>query len=444
MDYGSVFFEAQHGDEAFPGGRMPFRKHHLKMKALRKLVGRDGILFAHTGPLFSAAGLCDNLMDGYTSGEGERGILIKGREEHEYFSSAYSTLGSMWTAAFPEYGTEKMIPFMAVTGQYPHAPLGVQIESSSLAHPPTPGINDRYLRPLWKLWSLMKDCRDISIYNSYNSFNVISLPDASCGANVMVSGDGKSALVIVANFSGNEQAASLKLNWNNTIFTLGDKIKISKFIPSSDAPPPPEPYDKTDVFASPVKAYACVGWLLCNDADDFGKRVSEYLKPYPATDEDEQLYLERIRAQKDARNITISSGNLFIKVRIPNLPLPYDESMWWDLFNNHLQLGKFTEDKQFTPLKWITEDGLADERPVDKNMIWPGHESVWIDISQFAEGGLNRFAVATWHMNDPFYSFVEVLISEKQIPDVSSASVLKFQNELEPDRAFLCWNVMKK
>lgn len=89
----------------------------MKLRELRKTIGPDGVFYIHTGPLFSALGL--NFADGYVSGEGEQGILLKGRTEHEYFSMSSAAHGTLWTAAFPEYGTPAIVPFLAAAGQAP-------------------------------------------------------------------------------------------------------------------------------------------------------------------------------------------------------------------------------------------------------------------------------------------------------------------------------------
>ena len=148
MDYGGPFCEIIKPDEAFPGGRTMFREHYLKLRRLRATMGPDGLFYSHTGPFYSALGM--NFMDGYTSGEGERGLLIKGRKIHEYYSMSAVAPGTLWSAAFPEYSSKEIVPFLAAAGQYPHAPLGMAGYTCSLAHPQVPGINDLNFRPLWK------------------------------------------------------------------------------------------------------------------------------------------------------------------------------------------------------------------------------------------------------------------------------------------------------
>ncbi len=95
-----------------------------------------------------------------------------------YFSGFNAVCGTMWTAAFPEYGTSAMIPFLASTGQFPHSPLGTQLPTSSLVHPPEPGTNDVFLRALWRLWGLFHDERDITVGNEHNGCRSVKVRNA--------------------------------------------------------------------------------------------------------------------------------------------------------------------------------------------------------------------------------------------------------------------------
>jgi hypothetical protein len=119
----------------YVGGRIHFRGWYLDARARRERVGKYGLVFAHSGTTFSAVGMTDGLVTGYVSGEGERGVVIKSREHHAYYSCSRIVPATMWTAAFPEYGTAAMVPYLASTGQFPHVALGAQFETMTSRAP---------------------------------------------------------------------------------------------------------------------------------------------------------------------------------------------------------------------------------------------------------------------------------------------------------------------
>ena len=197
MDYGSPYGHSMPPTELYCGGRIPFRRYYHVMRTLRNQIGPDGIFYSHTGPSFSA--LTMGFMSGYVSGEGERGLLIRGRKEYDYYSMSAQGVGTLWSAAFPEYASPEIVPYIASSGQYPHNNLGEQFLTSSLVHPRVPGINDRNFVPIWKLWSIVRRERNLRVVNDYNSKDVFA-KNSDDGHYVFISERGNMALAIFANF----------------------------------------------------------------------------------------------------------------------------------------------------------------------------------------------------------------------------------------------------
>ena len=439
IDYGSAICEDSAPSENFPGGRIHFRKHYMKMRKLRESVGEDGILILHTGPLFSAVGLSGDILDGFITGEGEHGIMIKSRKHHEYFSEAYVAPGTMWTAAFPGYSTEKIIPFLTASGQSAHTPLGVQFDSSSLTHPREPGINSKFLRPLWKLWGIFGLQKNISAFTDYNSTGIFSHNNQDNGAYLMISEDKKNVLVLLTNFSKTKRICETKVNWDK-IGYKASTAKCWKFTPTKASPGVPEKYRNKSIFNAEIEASGVVGWLLSTNAEE-DKKLNEYILPYPTEDEFDLEYQQHIKQQQYLRETTNPSEELYLKLNILNLAVPYEESLWWDLYNNTLQLGEFTENGKFVPLGWISKNGFITNAPERDNYIWPGDSSPRIALHKILAPGRHSLGIRSLNNQKPFYSFIRATLSAKPDSNNSQAYELIFLSEVEKDREFLKFKI---
>lgn len=438
MDYGGPIHEALSPNERFQGGRIPFHRHFMKLRRYRERVGADGILLSHTGPFFSGLGMTGGILDGYVSGEGEQGIMIKGRKEHEYFSEAFVCCGSMWTAAFPEYGTAGMVPFLAAAGQFPHCPLGVQIKSSSLAHPGEPGINDAYLRPLWKLWGLFRKERDLAVFNDYNCYGALSHADDRTGGYLMVTRDKKAALLVVANFSEQAREVRTTVDWAQTGFDAASaEARLCR--PDQSSPGTPSAYPAAEAFATEIEGFGVAGWLFSADPGRMKEALADYAKPYPAPDAADFEYLQLVEQQKSLRNEPLLTGSLYLQAAVPDLVVPYEDSMYWDLYENSLEFGTFDDAGNFSRLGWICRQGFADAEPGKKDCIWPGQHSEWIPLHDILPCGEHKLGIRSVHGGTPFYSFITVTLSPEADGSNPGAYTLRFMNEIESSREFIKW-----
>ena len=438
MDYGGSLNEHSPADESYHAGRIHFRKHYLKMRKLRERVGKDGIFFSHTGPLFSALGMTDGIIDGYVSGEGERGVMIKDRETHQYFSGAFATNGTMWTAAFPEYSTKQMIPFLASTGQYPHNPLGVQFATSSLAHPSEPGIGDYYLRALWKLWGIIKNKRDFEVFNDYNCFGVFDNKSADTGVYMLVSNDKKSALLLLSNFAQEQRKVSVRINWEQTGFKPAAAWILT---PDLNTPGSPQKLKDMTEFSTLVDDCGVAGVLLTSDESTGEALLQEYDTPYPIADTAELEYKKTVEEQKIKRFSPAKQTQIYLQVTVPNLAVPYEESMWWDLFENAMLLGYFDGEDKFIELGWISRNGLVKEIPDEADYIWPGHSSPWLALHEILPRDSHKLCIKSIHLDEPFYSFISLVLSPSPDTNDKGAYKLRFFNEIDSDRSCFRFNI---
>lgn len=423
MDYGSPFGHSSAPDETYIDGRIHFRRHYMNLKKLRERIGPDGIFFSHTGPSYSALGM--NFITGYVSGEGERGLLIRGRREHEYFSMAAVSCGTMWTAAFPEYSTERMVPFLAAAGQYPHNPLGTQFATSSLAHPREPGVNDLCFRPLWKLWGMLREEKDLSVFNDWNSAGIFPV-DAQCGHCLMISQDGRRALCLFSNFSSAAKKCSIAPDWSGTPFRPDGK-KCYRLTPDRNSPGVPQEISSGGTLALELAPYGCGGFYFSEEEPDF----TEYLKPYPLPRHEGVQWLAEIEEQRTLRSSPPRWKRLFLTVKMPPQTIfGYEDSLLVDLYDNDSWVVEFEKDGSFRKLlPVLTKEGKS---------LFTGDRSEPIDLGRHLSPGRHSIGIYATHLGEPFYSFFSAELSDGG----TQSYELVFRNELEEDRAFLRFDVI--
>ena len=431
MDYGGPFGFKRPACELFPGGSIRFRHHHNLAVLRKKTVGKKGIVLSHTGPMYSAIGMTGNLIDGYVSGEGERGLLLRSRFDHAYYSMAAVCSGSLWSAAFPEYGSKEIVPFLAATGQYPHVPLGTQFQSCSLSHPPVPGINDAPFMPLWRLWQLMKGTEDLTVWNDYNSFGIFP-KEENISHYMMAAGDER-AVVIYGNFAKVPVKVDPSVNWEKTGFKAEGK-KLTLCIDGKATA-----FDGKTPFEIPALGVAAI----CVGEADF----AAYERPCPAVCEEGKKYLEKVKEQEMFRKCPEEAENYFLRIKVPDIAITYENSMVLDLYDNRFVLGEVREDGSFQKLGYLGIHGFQKEETKQEEFVMNGMESPWIDLKAILGSGTKNLAVWSLHrgdlyyVNTPFYSFIQAeLGKEKGKADY----MIQFMNELEDDRAFLHFTVKIK
>lgn len=422
MDYGSPVSRHLGANEYFAHGRTYFKGHYLLYKKLRERVGKNGLIFSHTGPSYSA--MSSALLDGYVSGEGERGMLVRSRKHHEYFSMSAASLGTMWTAAFPEYSTSQMVPFLAAAGQYPHNPLGEQFPSSSLAHPREPGINDKVFRPLWRLWSMFKDEHDLNICNDYNSRAVFPV-DPDCGHSLLITADGKRALYIVSNFAKTEKTFDVTPDWSRSGFDISGK-KCWLLTPSIKEPGNETEYTNQKLTVT-LDGESCAAFYFDGGDTDF----TAYRKPYHQPCASGKLFLEHQNEQKRLRENPPCWNEVILTAAIPpQTAFGYEDSMLLDLYDNDSFVVEFDENGNSRDLaKIVRADGKS---------LFSGDTSVPIDLKKLLTPGRHHLGIRATHCGEPFYSFFNLYLSN----DKGESYEIVFRNELEPDRAFLHFDVL--
>lgn len=422
MDYAGPMSRQSPPEEFACGGTVLYYQHYLTQKHIRENLGEKGLLIGHTGAWFSNCAI--NFSDAYISGEGERGQLLSGRCAFEYFTMAAAAPGSLWSAAFPEYATTAMIPFIASAGQFPHSPLGMQFASSSLLHPPEPGINDAVFRPLWRMWRLFSFERNVTVYNDYNCCGIFSGTE-NIGHYLMISDDGRRALLVLSDFGGR---GNVSVDWARAGFDLTGK---KCFMLTSDMTAPAACEIATPAeFAADFTGYpACAYFITPDDLP------STYLQPYPATGDSGKKYLAHVENQRLLRQVG-TTAKAVLRLRLDDkICTALEDSMVIDLYDETIELGIWENDT-FRVLGIITPAGLVPADTPDTPRIMPGDVTADIDLTTLLTPGKYRLGVKSNYMGDAFYNFVCV-----QLDTDHGTRELEFSNQLESDRAFINWNM---
>ena len=415
MDYAGPMSRQAPPEEFACGGSVLYYQHYLTLKRLRENLGENGLLIGHTGAWFSNVGI--NFSDAYISGEGERGQLLSGRKEFEYFTMAPAAPGSLWSAAFPEYATTAMIPFIASAGQFPHSALGMQFASSSLLHPPEPGINDTVFQPLWKIWRLFSSERNCKVFNDYNCANIFSGAE-NVGHYLMISQDNQRALLVLSDFGGK---GKISVDWQKTGFDPAGK-KCFRLTPDESAPNKAVECEKmfAEFAAYPSEAYYFA-------ADD--SALADFETAYPTFGESGKKFMREIESQKRQRH---PKPTVKAELRLyldDHLCTALEDSMVVDLFDEDVTLGVVSE-TGFKALGIITPDGLVPPGTANAPRILSGMTTPAIDLAALLGKGHHKLAVKSFYNGEPFYNFITV----KLTTDTEELS-LEFRNQLETDRS---------
>lgn len=419
-------------DETYPGGRFAYKEHYKTMKALKnQTIGKDGIFYLHTGPFFSGSTL-PSLVDGYTSGEGEKGIMLSSRRAHAYFSESALGPGSLWTAAFPEYKTGKILPYMANIGQTPHVTLGVQLRSSSLAHPSEPDCVT-FARPLWKLYGLMQGERDLQFSNDQCD-EEIRCDSIQTGGALYRLQDG-TTLLILSNFRDKSARCTVNVPWLKTAtgqacYRLSTGESGTSCIREQD----------TDArsFSMELPPYGIGGFLICPENEKWRKRVAKYLRPYPQPDQTAQSYWNSVEQMRRLRFEPEISEKQYLRVHISTLALGWEDAVWWDLFDSVYELYITPDNGVRTFLGYIGNNGFMTEPPSAEEKLWPGKQTPWIPLHKLLPKGRTLVELRARHLGEDFYSFAEADCAPE--PDRQVRQMI-YMSELDSDRARMTFYV---
>lgn len=432
MDFGSPMCFLGKEEEA-PGGRIHFREYHRMTRAIRDFVGPEGFFISHSGSFFAACGHTE--CDTYLGGEQEKGQLIKNPTLHAYFSGLAVAPGSLWTAAFPTYRTPRMLPYLASTFQTPFLHLGTQFPTSSLAHPDVPSMVT-FARPLWRLWELMDGEHDLKAYCTQGGPRVLKTGSARTGASLMVTRKGE-ALLVLANYSASPGRAKVRIDWRALgLAAPAEAVALTVRADGTGA----EAVRSGNTFEAELGAFGIGGWLLTHDAWRWRKPLERFLRPVASAPRAEKAWQARIDTIKRLRYQPPAWKKSFLSVVIPNFPNSYEDSIWWDLFENIVELLERTGSRERS-LGFVSRQGLVAKPPAREDFLMPGEPSPWIPLHRKLGTGRHRLVLATRRQGGEFYSFVKARLSPEPRETPATYEAV-YTNELDLDWSRLTFDVV--
>lgn len=413
----------------YPGGRVGFHKHYKVIQSLRQRVGEDGMLILHIGPFFGGTVL-PSLVDAFCSGECEKGKMIETRIAHAHYSKSTMAPTSLWTAAFPSYRTRKILPHGAVSGQFPHVSVGVQIPCSSLANPMETG-NLTYMRPLWKFFGLMKDERNLAFANDIcddtfrcdSDLTGIAEYTMQSGARVLLVGNfaDQTRLCTVAGFAMPREGQSsyfLRADYD------GCKAEPCKAVPQYEIELPP---------------YGIAGILFCQDNEKWQSRLAEFVRPYPAKDAEDLKYEAMIQTMGKLRSEGVTGKQVFLRMHIPFSNPTWEKPLWDDLYETTLYRLFATDfEGNRKDLGYVSKTGLTDDIPALEDRPWQTESSPWISLHDRLPAGCWNMELHAYRVDEDYYSLAEVHLKTAMN---DNPVALTYMGELDEDRSRLTFKI---
>jgi hypothetical protein len=435
MDYGSAR-SFTNKEEYSPGGRIHFRQFDLKTRRVRDFVGEDGLFISHSGSGFSAVG--HTVLDAYLGGEQEKGLLIQNQTLHSYFSGVSVAPSSLWTGAFPTYRTRKMLPFLATTSQMPFLHAGTQMHSCSLDHPHAPSTLT-FARPLWKLWQIFDGRRDIRVYSSQSTDGIFSTDNADTGVSLWADRLGN-VLLIVSNFRDKSCEVKTTVDWEKLGLAPG---KTCHRLHAGEMECAAERDSTQSAFTATLEGYGITGWLIAETSSGWAAALKRFVNPYPTHPATEKAHTKKIAHLRQTRFETTPWRETFLRVWVQNYPNNYEDALWWDLFENVVELRDLTRKERL--LGYVGAEGFGKTPPKREKLLWPGIVSPWIPLSKLLKeaGGTHRLGLCTKRMQDvknEFYNFVKAELSPVAGVTGETRSI-EYNNDIDLDWSRLTFDI---
>jgi hypothetical protein len=309
-----------------------------------------------------------------------------------------------------------MIPFLASTLQAPFLHLGTQFPDSSLSHPDTPSLVT-FARPLWRLWELFDKREDVSAYCTQSAPELFEADSRRTGASLLVDRRGN-MLLVVANFAPQSRRVRVRLNWAKAGLRPGRHVwqLTSRYTGNAAAATSPG-----KGFEADVEGYGVAGWLIATSPAGWKAPLARFCRPYPTAPKEERAWASRLAHIRKLRFEPPCWKRCFLRVSVRNWPNTYEDSVWYDLFANTVSLNDVTQRDHPIRLGLLSQKGLGDKTPAQRELIWPGSATPWIPLHSLPgasrPGMTTQLELATcagqnaYHAGQDFYSLVKVELS---------------------------------
>jgi hypothetical protein len=306
----------------------------------------------------------------------------------------------------------------------------------SLSHPKIPALIT-FARPLWKLWELFDGIEDIRAYTTQNTQGLFLTDEAGAGVSMMVAPNGD-ALLIVANFSDSARDIHLRLDKQKINWKPG---RFASLLNCNQHRAWAQATNSIDPLTIQLEGFGVGGLLIVRDREAWARKLARFSRPYVAATENERRAYHRQLAKNRADRFEPPEWRkCYLKVSIPNWPNNYEDSIWFDLFDNTVELLNLTASKKPVRIGYLTRRGLRPTLPDKKDYILPGTATPWIPLSGIPcmrkAGPPIQLGLATRRGKFEFYSFVKAAISP-QPKFCEETRELVYNNDIDLDWSLL-------
>lgn len=418
---------------------VPFRKYYRVMQLVRKIVGPQGLFISHTGPWITSLGT--DLVDGYLSGEQERGHLMDDLQSNLFYTSQAIGVPMIWTGAFAQYRSPRAVAYYAGVGEFPHVNLGVQLPGP-LAHPRDPTFR-QYIVPLWLMWKSIP--MEKATLFSVNTHSPVARHRNARFMTAVYKINPQYLLVTTANLSATSKESDVQVldykalglkgafdlyamqgtdYWNFTVQKLS--------VPC-----------KGEIKTGPVEPYGIRGYLLVQGS------CPVYLKSYLETLARKEKapprdYLDFLKNQEEGnrvRHIPKGSKKLFLNFDVPNCI--------FGSVNNFFEIKIWNTEFAMTAKTagYLCKDGIVQDKPTGVQCIKarPGeYSSGWMDFSDYLTPGNNVVTFTCYGEMTRGSGFVPIYYTGRIRLSDDRKNILgeyEFDNEIDKDSTSLSFSV---
>jgi hypothetical protein len=421
--------------------RFPVKRYYRIMRMVRQIVGAHGLFISHTGPWITAVG--QDLVDGYLSGEQERGHLMDDIESNLFYTSQSLSIPMIWTGAFAQYRSPRAVAFYAGIGEFPHVNLGAQLPGP-LTHPKDPAFR-QYIIPLWLMWKSVPMERSVLFSINNHPPVVKHSSDAFLAAVYRISQ--KYLLVTLGHLEENSTKQDiLKLDRKK----LGMKGKYDVYcLKGNDywdftVDLLPERTEGT-IATDPVEPYGIRGYLLVQGKTPL--YLQNYLKMLQSKEKHPpRYYLEFVSGKKnDADSIRHIPGGwktMHLRFDIPSTIL--------GRFKGYYKIKVWNAEFSMTAktVGYLSARGIKTTLPQPPDYIdrMPGeYDSGWIEFSRFLKSGNNIVTFTCYSEMTPGSGFVPIyFVGRIRLSSDRGENVLReltFDNELDMNSTSITFSI---
>ncbi len=421
--------------------RFPVKRFYRIMLLVRRIVGPRGLFISHTGPWITAAG--QDLVDGYLSGEQERGHLMDDIESNFFYTSQSIGIPMIWTGAFAQYRSPRAVAFYAGVGEFPHVNLGTQLPGP-LSHPKDPTFR-QYIVPLWLMWKSLPMEKAV-LFSINNHPPVVSHSDDTFLAAVYrISPE---YLLVTVGHIGEKSSEGDVLTLDRKRLGMKGKYDLYRLRGTDywDFTISPMP-EKTDgkISTGPVEPYGIRGYLLVRG------KTPVYLRRYLKLIQKKEgrpprYYLEFVAGKKDeagnVRHVPKGWKTMHLRFDIP--------ATIFGRFRGYYRINVWNTEFAMTAKTagYLSGKGIEDSPPQPSGYIdkMPGeYNSGWIDFGGFLTPGNNVVTFTCYSEMTPGSGFVPIyFVGRVRLSADAGKTVLReftFDNELDSDSTSLVFSV---